>query len=105
MKNCMSNNSGTGNRTPSCREHSHEMRGGNVSRYTIPDIVLPPSRAPTTGRNDCRGCDGCDGASNTTKYGNSSAKARSLNIPTMRVQYPYCSDFITTYTSTAYIHI
>ena len=75
MKNCMSKNSGTGNRTPSCREHSHEMRGGNVSRYTIPDIVMPPSRASTTGENDCRGC---DGASKTTKYGNSSAKASIL---------------------------
>ena len=30
------NYSGTGNRTPSCRAPG--MRGGNVSRYTIPDL-------------------------------------------------------------------
>ena len=36
IKNAFKKTSGTGNRTPSCRDR---MRGGNVSRYTIPDRI------------------------------------------------------------------
>jgi hypothetical protein len=33
-------NSGTGNRTPSYRVQTEVLRGGNVSRYTIPDSLI-----------------------------------------------------------------
>ena len=38
--------SDTGNRTPSCRDQSRNMRGGNVSRYTISEFMIAVAQIP-----------------------------------------------------------